>query len=695
MTGPVLDHLGKVKLELGPARDAGRQKGWRAARDENDVVWLLLDVAGSDTNTVSRDVIEGLSDQLDQIGDNPPACVVVRSAKPSGFAAGADITMLSDMTDPEKAQALLRQGHEVLDRLEALDCPTVAVVHGAALGAGFEIALACDRIIAVDGAHFAFPEVNLGLHPGLGGTFRLSDRIDTLEAMTLMLTGKTAHTVKAAKLGIADKVIEERHVANAVRAACAGKLNGDGPGLSDRAMSMAAARGIAARRMRATAGGRAPREHYPAPYALIDLWEEHHGDRSAMQDGEISSFARLLASDTARELIRVFHLRQRLKSDAADDDDIRHVHVAGAGTMGGEIATWCAIKGKWVTLFDPDPQAIGGALGRAAAICKDQHLSAIETRNALDRLIPDPAGDGVPAADLVIEAGPEDIKAKNAIHTGLEAAMRPTAILATNTSSLPLDRLAKPLRRPSRFGGLHFFNPVSKMPLVEVVSHADTFNTVGDRLAAFCTTIGKLPARVAAAPGFLVNRALTPYLLESLVLLDEGLTKEAVDTIAERFGMPMGPVELADRIGLDICLHVADSLAGQIDKPLAEVPAWFREMVEEGDSLGRKSGKGLYAWDEGRPEKSPARPEPEDGWTDRLILPMLDACVECRRKGVAGDADQIDAAMIFGAGFAPFRGGPMRYAHARGTDEIRDRLAALAHEHGKRFAPDPGWDEMG
>ncbi len=694
MSGQVLSHLGRTRLELGPARDTRRQRGWRAAVDQDGVLWLLLDVEGQGTNTITEEVLRGLAAQLDRIVADPPRGVVIRSAKPGDFAAGADIGMLSGMTDPKGAAERLRDGHAVLDKLESLPCPTVAVVHGAALGAGFEIALACSIRIAIEGAQFGFPEVNVGLHPGLGGTFRLPERIDSIEAMTLMLTGKSAHTKKAIALGIADIVTEERHVADAVRAVLAEGVKPHAEGLSDRAMKLAPARALAARRMRAQVQERAPKEHYPAPYALIDLWEAHHDDRAAMQSAEIASFADLLATDTAKNLLRVFKLRERLKSDTPDDDDIARIHVIGAGEMGGAIAGWCALKGKIVTISDPDWQQIGRALPITRALCADNHLSSQETRDTLDRLIPDPQGGGLAGADLVIEAGPEDAKTKAAIYADAEPRMKPNAILATNTSSLRPTDLAKGLRRPTRFAGLHFFNPVGKMPLVEIVRAEKTCATVADNLSALCNTLGKLPARVADAPGFLVNRALMPYLLEAVQMIDEGVRKEAIDLTAERFGMPMGPVELADRVGLDICLDVADSLSAQIEKPLPAVPGWFREKVEVEKHMGQKTSRGFYFWKGGKVEKIDSGVEPDGDFTDRLILPMLDACVECLRKGVASDAEQIDAALIFGAGFAPFRGGPLHYARSRGIENVRDRLTELAEAHGDRFRPDPGWSDL-
>lgn len=726
----LLDFLDRTKLELGPARDAaqdGATHPWRRA-EADGIVWLVLDCAGSPVNTVSDAVLARLDEVLHDLAQAPPRALVIRSAKPGGFAAGADIDSFErisgesgDRRGDESAVGLLEQGHAVLDRLQALPCPTIAVVHGAALGAGFELALACDHRIAIDGASFGFPEINLGLHPGLGGTFRLTGLIDPIEAMSLMLTGRSADTGKAHKLGIVDEVTEERHVRAAIetliedkartstrtstgttgmsptaspRAAAnaPGKPARPDRGLKARAFDLHPARSLAAGRMRAEAQKKAPLVHYPAPYALIDLWEAHGGDPHAMQEAEIASFARLLDSDTSRNLRRVFSLRRSLKHDARGDDGISHVHVVGAGAMGAEIAGWCAIHGKRVSLGDVSPDALGRAMKQAAQICRDRHLDGIETRDALDRLMPDPKGYGYARADLVIEAVPEDASLKATIHREAASRMKEDAILATNTSSLPLAALARSVAEPARFAGLHFFNPVSKLQLVEVVSHERTAPQVAERLAAFCGAISRLPALVRASPGFLVNRALTPYLMEAMVLMDEGVPKEVIDRAALDFGMPMGPVALADQVGLDICLNVAESLKSSLDKPLPDISPRLRERVQA-NQTGRKAGRGFYDWSDGTPRPETTASGAED-IQDRLILPMLDACVECLRRQIVRDADQVDGAMIFATGFAPFRGGPIHYARTRGFADIRRRLAELAQRHGDRFRPDPGWDNQ-
>jgi 3-hydroxyacyl-CoA dehydrogenase/enoyl-CoA hydratase/3-hydroxybutyryl-CoA epimerase len=687
MTGSVLKFLDETKLELGAA--GNRDGNWRTGRDADGILWLVLDKQDTGTNTISENVIRELGGHIGAAEQDVPIALVIRSAKQSGFAAGADIGSFDAMSD-DGAAGLLKQGHSVLDRIEALSCPTICVVHGAALGAGFELALACDYRIAVDGATFSFPEVQLGLHPGLGGTFRLPALIDPTEAMTIMLTGKTAHTKRAKSLGIADIVVEERHVAACVQAAADGKIDQQEQGLKARALAFEQARSLVARQMRSQTEKQAPKEHYPAPYALIELWEEHGGDRADMQRSEIESFAKLLKTDTSKNLRRVFFLRQQLKDASRGDDSITQVHVIGAGAMGAEIAAMAAIKGKRVTLGDLETDPLGRAIKQAAQICKDKHLSWTETRDALDRLMPDPKGYGIARADLIIEAAPEKIDVKEKIYAGLKGKMKTGAILASNTSSLSVDELVSHAPAKTRFAGLHFFNPVSKVDLVEVVKGDATNAKTMNSLAIFCGSIGKLPAKVGNYPGFVVNRALTPYLMEAMVLMDEGVPREVIDTAALRFGMPMGPVTLADQVGLDVGLHVAESLQDNLEKPMAEISAALRMKVDDGD-LGRKTGRGFYDWSDGTPHPDASMDDALDDLTDRLILPMLDACVEVLRRGVARDADQVDAAMIFATGWAPFRGGPMHYARSRGINDIVERLRELEKAHGPRFTPDEGW----
>jgi 3-hydroxyacyl-CoA dehydrogenase / enoyl-CoA hydratase / 3-hydroxybutyryl-CoA epimerase len=695
---PAMAILGKRNLELGPfatgqtPQEAAPWAHWRVRTDEDGIVWLLFDKKGASVNTLSPDVLGEFNAILEELEREPPRGLVIRSAKPAGFIAGADIAQLRGARDVAQIEALVTRGHVVIDRLDRLPTRTVAVIHGYCLGGGLELALACDDRIAIEGASFGFPEVLLGLHPGFGGTVRLPRLIDPVQALTMMLTGRRVPARRARALGLVDALTQERHVRAAVRAAVNGEMARSRRRFVGTVLNTPPARRLLARRMASEAAQRAPRAHYPAPYALIDLWVEHGGDAQAMQQAEIVSFAKLLVGETAQNLVRVFFLRDNLKGLAGARWDGHRVHVIGAGTMGGDIAAWCAWRGLAVTLADTSASAIGGAIRRAAELYgKIGRHDRRKVRDALDRLIPDLKGDGVAGADLVIEAVPENLELKRKIFAGVEAKSRPGAILATNTSSIPLEQLRIGLARPERLVGIHFFNPVSRMQLVEVVSHDQVASDVLDGARAFLGRIDRLPAPVKSAPGFLVNRALTPYLLEALVMLDSGMKKEAIDKAALDFGMPMGPIELADEVGLDICLHVAEMLRESVLHDMPEVPQWLKDKVRSGE-LGKKTGKGLYEWKDGRAVKAREEAAPPPDATDRLILPMLDACMTSLREGVVADETILDGAMVFATGFAPFRGGPMHYARTRGFAEVRDRLLSLAASYGLRFKPDPGWN---
>jgi 3-hydroxyacyl-CoA dehydrogenase/enoyl-CoA hydratase/3-hydroxybutyryl-CoA epimerase len=698
MDSRIMNALGDRVLELGPKPDAsGSYRNFKLTRDDDGIAWLLFDRADASANTLSADVLEEFDALLNVLEAQRPAGIVIRSAKTSGFIAGADVNEFRGASDANAVEIQIGRAHAVMDRFAALKIPTVAVIHGFCLGGGLEVALACQMRIAIDGARFGFPEVMLGLHPGLGGTTRFTQLVSPLQAMTLMLTGKTIDARKAKALGLVDAVTQERHVRNAVKDAVFGRLRRAKRSPLVPLMNFSPVRGILASRMVAEASKTAPREHYPAPYALIALWEKHGGDRAAMLTAEQRSFANLMVTPTAQNLIRVFFLREAMKKLAGSGNgDIKHVHVIGAGAMGGDIAAWCANQGLRVTLADMKPEPIASAIRRAADLFGKIIRKRTEVRDALDRLIPDMDGEGVRSADLIIEAVSEKLELKQKVYAGLEPRMKSDAILATNTSSIPLQDLRATLAKPERLLGLHFFNPVSRLQLVEVVSHDGVDHAMLGRAMAFVGAIDRLPLPVRSSPGFLVNRALTPYMLEAMVMLDEKIDKATIDAAAEQFGMPMGPIELADQVGLDICLAVGDMLRSKFGDLLPPTPAWLREKVARGD-LGRKTGRGFYAWRDGKADKASgavATARPTQEMIDRLMLPMSNVCVACLREGIVDNADVVDGAMIFGTGYAPFRGGPLNYARTRGADNIVATLRALAAKFGDRFAPDEGWNSF-
>jgi 3-hydroxyacyl-CoA dehydrogenase/enoyl-CoA hydratase/3-hydroxybutyryl-CoA epimerase len=693
MKSKVLDALKDRVLELGPTPDAsGPYRNFKLTRDSDGVAWVLFDRADSSANTLSSDVMEEFGAIVTALENHPPAGVVLRSAKTSGFIAGADVNEFRGAADPGAVETTLSRADGIIGRLEALKIPTVAVIHGFCLGGGLEVALACRTRIAIDNARFGFPEVMLGLHPGLGGTVRFTRLVNPMQAMTLMLTGKTIDARKAKSLGLVDAVTQERHVRNAVKDVVAGRLKRGRPSVLNQLLNLGPVRGFLAKRMRQEAAKAAPQEHYPAPYALIDLWERHGGSRTAMLAAEKRSFAELMVTSTAQNLIRVFFLREEMKKLAAGDNVVKHLHVIGAGAMGGDIAAWCAHQNIRVTLADMKPEPIAAAIRRAADLYSKIVRKRTGIRDTLDRLIPDLVGEGVRHADLIIEAVSEKLELKQKVYAAIEPRMKPGAILATNTSSIPLQELRTTLQRPERLVGLHFFNPVSRLQLVEVVSHDAADPQVLKQAMAFVGAIDRLPLPVQSSSGFLVNRALTPYMLEAMVMLDEKIDKTVIDAAAEKFGMPVGPIELADQVGLDICLAVGDELRAKFGEALPQPPDWLREKVAKGE-LGRKTGQGFYTWREGKAEKGDAgnsQVQPE--LIDRLMLPISNVCVACLREGIVDDPDLVDGAMIFGTGYAPFRGGPLKYARTRGPENVAANLRELAAKYGARFAPDPGWD---
>ncbi|MEE9551979.1 MAG: 3-hydroxyacyl-CoA dehydrogenase NAD-binding domain-containing protein, partial [Gammaproteobacteria bacterium] len=535
------------------------------------------------------------------------------------------------------------------------------------------------------------PEILLGIHPGWGGTMRLVRLIGAPAAMDLMLSGRTVSARAAKKLGIVDQIAPQRHLDNASLALIQKLPPKHRPGSLKTLANHKLIRPQLAKYLRKQVRKRASPDHYPAPYALIDLWEKHGGDEQAMLKEEAASVAKLVVSDTARNLIQVFKLRERLKSFGRVSEFIPgRVHVIGAGIMGGDIAAWCVFKGLTVTLQDREPEFIAPAIKRANKLFQKRLRSPRLVQAAMDRLIPDHHGDGVKQADVVIEAIIENKEAKQALFKDLEPQLKPDAILATNTSSIPLDELCQSLQQPERLVGIHFFNPVAQMQLVEIVKGDKSSPENIDKATAFCRVIDRLPLPVLSAPGFLVNRILMPYLMESVILLEEGVPASTIDKAATDFGMPMGPIQLADTVGLDICLSVAEILGKALGM---YVPKQLREIVKS-SNLGVKSGQGFYKYKKGKPvkDKHNSSQQVRDDATDRMVFQMLNEAMICLREGVVEDADLLDAGMIFGTGFAPFRGGPMHYMEQRGKQEIKKQLLAFKKQHGKRFTPDESWD---
>ncbi len=645
--------------------DTRSYKHWQLEIDRQDIAWLTFDKADEKVNTLGTEVLTELDEIIKDLESTLPAGVVFSSAKPSGFAAGADIREFDQQTDAAAVREGIQTVHELFGRIEALRCPTVAAIHGFCLGGGLELALACDYRVAMntDDTRIGFPEIQLGIFPGFGGTARSIRHLGGRKAMEVMLSARMYRAGQARKLGLVDKLVD-RHASLrwAAYNAVMKKRKSRAAGWLDQLSSAQGIRGLLANFMEKQAGKRARREHYPAPYALIDLWRSAGKDFKALLQGERDGVSKLLMGDTSRNMRRVFQLRERLQELGKPDEETRdwtarRVHVVGAGVMGGDIAAWCALRGYEVTLQDREMQYIEPAIKRADKLFKRRLKKPNRVASARSRLIADVDGHGIARADVIVEAIFENLDAKKELFTRIEESAKPDALLASNTSAIPLEEISADMKEPSRLIGLHFFNPVAMMPLVEIVRGKNSSDQAIRKGCVFSSKIGKLPLPVKSAPGFLVNRVLGPYMLEALSLKQENLSNETIDAAAEHFGMPVGPVELMDTVGLDVGLSVAAELSPDSTESIAE----FKAMVDAG-KLGKKTGQGLYKWEKGKAVKgAPDSNAPLGELGERLIQPLLDECGRCLEEGIVEDADLIDGGVIFGTGFAPFRGGPLHY----------------------------------
>lgn len=671
----------------------GQYEHWHLEIDAQNIAWLTIDRKDTSANSLNEPVMKEFDQVLNVLGQNKDLkAVILRSKKKSGFIAGADIQQFDKFSGVENAISLMREGQRLFDKLEALPMPTIALIHGFCLGGGLELALACTYRIAEDSpkTRIGLPEVKLGIHPGWGGTVRLPRLIGSLKAMDLILSGRMLKAKAAKRMGVIDACVPAR-LLNQAAVAFALKPPKKKPlSFFTKAQSSSAMRPLLANVFNKQLKKKISEKHYPAPFKAVENWKKYPVSQDKAYVKEAESAGALILTDTAKSLVKVFFLQEKLKSlSKGVSFHAKHVHVVGAGVMGGDIAAWCAVKGMRVTLQDQSPQLIGGAIKRAyqsaQKVLKEKHL----VQAVMDRLIPDVTGQGVKQADVIIEAITENLEAKQGLFKALEEDAKPDAILATNTSTIPLEEISTVLNKPGRLVGIHFFNPVAKMPLVEVVQGKNTTQRVLEHAFAFVKTIGKLPLPVKSAPGFLVNRILFPYMLEAVALLEEGISGPVIDKAATDFGMPMGPIELADTVGLDVCLNALEKMAGFLE---VQVPEKLKEFVKKGE-LGRKTGKGFYQYKKGKCQK-PKTPKSQSipiDITERLVFRLLNEAVATLREGIVEDGDLLDAGCIFGFGFAPFRGGPMNYIRTQGCEKMLKQLEELESRYGNRFTADEGW----
>ncbi|MBF0381340.1 MAG: enoyl-CoA hydratase/isomerase family protein [Magnetococcales bacterium] len=671
-------------------------KHWRVDMDENNIAWVVIDVVGSSANILSGEVLTELGELLPSLVAANPAGAVFCSGKKSGFIAGADVKEFTQFTTVAQARDRIRQVRPIFMAIEELDFPTVAQISGFCLGGGLELALCCNYRVAEDlpSTKLGLPEVKLGIHPGFGGTVRLPRLVGELTALDMILTGKSIGTKRAKKMGLVDWVVPARHLNRTVTTLIEKHPTPHRTKASQRWAAAPFIRSTVAYFLKKKLEKKAPKAHYPAPHAVIDLWRDREFvDIWEQYDQEIDSIANLFVGGAAQNLIRLFLQGERMK-DLGKGGLVKpkRLHVVGAGVMGGDIAAWCAYNGMTVTLQDTNETMIANTLQRALKLYKIKTRDRHQIQEAMDRLIPDMAGYGVAKADVVLEAIFENLEAKQNLLQSMEAKLKPGAILATNTSSISLEDIAKALKNPDRFVGIHFFNPVSRMPLVEVVVGRDTSQETVKAGCNFTTAIKRSPLPVKSGPGFLINRILMPYLFEGIKLVAEGTAPEEVDRAAKAFGMPMGPITLVDVVGLDICLSVAKILdtSGK-----HVIPPMLQTLVEQ-KHLGKKTGLGFYLYEKGKQGPSQTKSSgrlPADG-SQRMFAALLNETVACLSDGVVEDIDLLDTGVVFGTGFAPFRGGPIHYLAQEGADAWFNKLENLKQLHGERFTPHPGWKSL-
>lgn len=654
-------------------------KDWHFSVDQWGIAWAAFDREDESQNSLGRRPLEELAEIVAKVEEGTRTRqirgLVISSDKERGFIVGADVREFADLTTEMDVIDNLRPVTALFDRIERMNVPVVCAIDGFCLGGGLELALACHYRIATRDAStkLGFPEVKLGIFPGFNGTARAIRQAGALSAMQAMLTGKMLSASAARAVGLVDELVQSRgSLLWAARKAVLRKRKSKPAGMAKSVLSMWPARGLLANKMRAETKKKVREDHYPAPFRLIDLFERYGGKEEAMKAAETRAFAPLMVSDQSRNLRRVFWLSELLKGQAPKRFGWKplRVHVIGAGTMGADIAGWCVVSGMQVTLQDLSPEQIEKGIAAQGKLFARKFKTKPQRDAAKARLIADPDGDGLERADVVIEAIVENLEIKQKVLGEIEPKLKKDALLATNTSSLMIEDIASGLPDPGRLIGLHFFNPVALMPLVEVVHGAASREDEVKRGAAFVAAIGKFPLITKSVPGFLVNRVLTPYMFGAMQRLEQGENKERIDEAARAFGMPMGPIELADTVGLDVCAHVARILN------FSSEGSRLDRLVESG-KLGKKTGQGFYEWKDGKPQRSDktfSKSELEKLGRE-LVEPMIAEAQNCLDEHIVENADLVDAGVIFGTGFAPFRGGPLHY-HAAQTGTAPERAAA-------------------
>jgi 3-hydroxyacyl-CoA dehydrogenase/enoyl-CoA hydratase/3-hydroxybutyryl-CoA epimerase len=664
--------------------DVNALRDWRYSVDMWGVAWAVFDREGESQNSFSRRALEELGAIVEAVErgarDRSLRGLVVISGKEKGFIVGADVREFEQLTSEREVVESVSLVNGYLDRIERMPIPVVCCIHGFCLGGGLELALACHWRIATrdDATRLGFPEVRLGLFPGFNGTARSIRQAGALAAMPLMLTGSMIRASAARAIGLVDELVASPlSLPWAARKAIERKRRSKPVALWKDLARQWPARELLAKKLRAETAKKVRADHYPAPFKLVELFETHGGNLDGMKAAETRTFASLMMGPTSRNLRRVFKLMEMLKAQAPKDSAFKplRVHVIGAGVMGADIAGWCVASGMEVSLQDVNAEQIAKGIAAQKKLFARKFRTRPQRDAAAARLLADPSGANIGRADVVIEAIVERLESKQNLFKAIEGKLKPGAVLATNTSSIMIEEIARPLADPGRLIGIHFFNPVAQMPLVEVIRGSGTRDDEVEKGCVFVTAIDKFPLVATSSPGFVVNRVLGPYMMAALQRVERGEMKEKIDEAARTFGMPMGPVELADTVGLDVCASVGNILK-IAPKDSAMSGSKLDQMVAAG-KLGKKSGEGFYVWKDGKPQKA----QPEKPWDKselerlgrELVEPLIREAERVRDEKIVESADLVDAGVIFGTGFAPFRGGPLHFA----ANEERSNVEVL------------------
>lgn len=658
--------------------------------DENQWAWIAMDKENKSVNAICPEFLAELESVIAYLeGDNRYEKVIFTSKKKGSYIVGADLEAVATMGPGPSCEQFIRKGQEVFRRLELLPIQTVAVIQGYCFGGGLEFALACHQRIAIETpkTKLGFPEVMLGIQPGWGGSVRSMRYGDPLKAFDLILSGRTITARKAKQYQLVDAVIPERLLHNTLAA-----FNQQGERkqtVLSKVLNTPWARKLISYFLLKKLKRKVSQEYYPAPFAMVHNWLEvgHSCDRA--YEKELESIIALIKTTTATNLFSVFFLKEALKKQIKSTQQLKHLHVVGSGVMGGDIALWAAYQGMKVTVQDLDAQSYQSMAKRISVFAKKKFKKKSDRDKFTDKIILDLHGFGLKTCDIVIEAVSENLELKRKILQDIEKKCQVSTIIATNTSTLPLEDIDEIFQVPERFIGVHFFNPVPRMPLVEIVIGQKTSPEIVEKSLAFVGQIQKLPLKVKSCPGFLVNRVLLPYLLEAVKIHQEGVPLEVIDKAAEKFGFPMGPVELVDTVGLDVTVAALSSLKGT-----EAIPALVQKKIQAGH-LGKKTSQGFYQYKKNRPVKEKITSTHQIYEVEqRLILSLCNEAVAAWSEGVVSSLEELNAASIFGFGFPPFRGGVIAYIQEQGPDEIRSKLVEHHQKFGDRFLPCQAFERL-